>query len=144
MYKHIMIPTDGSETGTRAVEQGLDLARVIGAKVTILTVLQPYYAFAVYPEAVSDTIAEHRRMTEEHVQADIRLEEKVRGSGVNCAHINVESNRLGDAVRRAAESEGCDLVVMPAHDRFGLFGNRPDSETVDFLSHSHMPVLVVH
>ena len=53
MYKHIIIPTDGSEAGTRAVEQGLDLARAIGARLTILTVLQPFQTFTFAPGLVT-------------------------------------------------------------------------------------------
>ena len=38
MYRHILIPTDGSELARRAVQHGLALAKVVGAKVTALTV----------------------------------------------------------------------------------------------------------
>ena len=34
MYRHILIPTDGSELAQRAVPQGLALAKAVGAKVT--------------------------------------------------------------------------------------------------------------
>ena len=41
MYTHILIPTDGSELAGKAVEHAVDLAKRIGAKVTMLTVLPP-------------------------------------------------------------------------------------------------------
>ena len=49
MYKHILIPTDGSELSNKAVEHGAALAKAINAKVTIMTVSMPYYVAAVEP-----------------------------------------------------------------------------------------------
>lgn len=144
MYKHLIIPTDGTETGTRAVEQGLDLARAIGAKLTILTVLQPFHMFAFAPEAITETAAGHQRQAAEHVHIDNRLEEKIRESGVECIHVQAEHDHLNEAVRRAAEAQSCDLIVMPAHERYGLLGRSVDSETVKLLSQSRLPVLVLH
>ena len=144
MYKHLIIPTDGSDAGTRAVEHGLDLALAIGAKVTILTVLQPFRVFTFSPEGLSESMPEHQRHLDEQVATDNRLEEKVRASGLDCSHVTADDGHLNEAVRRTAEALGCDLIVMPAHERYGLLGRTPASETVKLLSHSRLPVLVVH
>lgn len=144
MYSHIIIPTDGSDVASRAVEQGLDLARALGAKLTILTVLHPFQVFSFAPEVIADTAPEHRRLIEEHVSTDNLLEEKVRKSGVKCSHIQAESAHLHEAVRKAAVREGCDLIVMPAHERYGLLGKSVDSETVHLLTGTRLPVLVLH
>jgi nucleotide-binding universal stress UspA family protein len=42
MYSKILIPTDGSELAGKAVEHGVALAKVVGARITILTVTRPY------------------------------------------------------------------------------------------------------
>jgi nucleotide-binding universal stress UspA family protein len=144
MYKHLIIPTDGSETGTRAVEHGLELARAMGAKLTILTVLHPFHAFTFSPEGVTESVHEHEVLTERHIKVDDELEKKVRASGVDCAHVRAESDHLHEAVRKSAEDRGCDLIVMPAHERYGLLGRSVDSETVKLLSHARLPVLVLH
>ena len=144
MYKHIIIPTDGSEVGTRAVEHGLDLARAISAKVTILTVLQPFHAFTFSPEGLTESTGEHQRHLDEQLKTDNDLEAKVRSSGVDCMHVKAEHDHLNEAVQRTAETHGCDLIVMPAHERYGLLGRTLDSETVKLLSHSRLPVLVMH
>ena len=144
MYKHILIPTDGSETGTRAVESALDLARAVGAKLTILTVLQPFHVFAFAPEMVTETTAEHQRQLDEHSRAGDLLETTRRAPGVACTHIRAENDHLSEAVRRTADAQGCDLIVMPAHERYGLLGRSVDSETVSLLSRSRLPVLVLH
>ena len=144
MYKHIIIPTDGSEAGTRAVQQGLDLARAIGARLTILTVLQPFQTFTFAPGLVTETVDVHREQLDQHVSADNRLEARIRSSGVACTHLSAEDFHLSEAVRQAAEAQDCDLIVMPAHERYGLLGRSVDSETVKLLSHSRLPVLVLH
>src|SRR5262249_56486246 len=42
MYKHILIATDGSELAEKAVEAGLGLAKGLGARVTAVTVSEPW------------------------------------------------------------------------------------------------------
>ncbi len=144
MFKHIIVPTDGSDVGIRAVEQGLELARASGAKLTILTVLQPLLEFAIAHEMVVNAPQERSGQPDAHQLADNRLEEMVRASGVPCAHIEAENAHLSDAVRQMAIAQDCDLIVMPAHERYGLLGRAVDSETVKLLSKSKLPVLVLH
>ena len=52
MYKHILIPTDGSELSEKAIKQGLALAKSIGAKVTAITVSETFHTFSVDPVIV--------------------------------------------------------------------------------------------
>ena len=113
-------------------------------QVTILTVLEPFHTFTFAADALTETAEVHQQHLEEHLQTDDRLEEKIRASGVACTHIRAEHQHLNEAVRLTAEAQDCDLVVMPAHERHGLLGRAVDSETVKLLSHSSLPVLVLH
>lgn len=144
MYKHILVPSDGSEAATAAVEHGIGLARTTGARLTILTVLHPFRTFAFDPEAVAETVHENKRLNDEHVALDNRLEDWIRSSGVTCAHMRAESMHFHEAIEQTAAAQGCDLIVMPAHERYGLLGRSVDSETVKLLSHVRLPVLVMH
>ncbi len=49
MFKHILIPTDGSLLSTQALEKALDFARESNAQVTVLAVIEPLQVFTVYP-----------------------------------------------------------------------------------------------
>ena len=49
MYKHILLPTDGSELSNIAVDHGIGLAKALNAKVTAVTVSEPFHIFAVEP-----------------------------------------------------------------------------------------------
>lgn len=147
MYKHIIIPTDGTDAGTRAVEQGLEIARAISAKLTILTVLNKFHPISFAPEMVPESMdleAEFRERQEDHKRTDDRLEQAVRTSGVSCSHVVAEHAHLADAVREMAEAQGCDLIIMPAHERYTLLGRSVDSETARLLAKSKLPVLVLH
>jgi nucleotide-binding universal stress UspA family protein len=55
VYKHILIPTDGSELSRKAIEHGIALAKSVNAKVTVMTVTAPFHVFAVEPSMVTDT-----------------------------------------------------------------------------------------
>ena len=61
MYKHILIPTDGSELSKKAVDQGIGLAKALNAKVTAVTVSEPFHIFAVDPGMVTDTPDEYKK-----------------------------------------------------------------------------------
>jgi nucleotide-binding universal stress UspA family protein len=146
MFKHVLIPTDGSEVGTKVVMEGIDLAKALGANITLLTVLRPFHTFALSPEMVTETASEHRHHEEEHQRQDIALaQDAARTAGLHFQHITAESDHLSDAVIHAAKDRDCDLVVMPAHERAGLLRtSHMDSETLKLLTRSELPVLVLH
>ena len=61
MYRHILIPTDGSELAERGVKHGLALAKSLGAKVSIIFVVEPFSEMTGrFQEAVA-TYAELRK-----------------------------------------------------------------------------------
>ena len=61
MYKHILIPTDGSELSKKAVDHGIGLAKALNAEVTAVTVSEPFHIFAVEPGMVTDTPDEYKK-----------------------------------------------------------------------------------
>jgi nucleotide-binding universal stress UspA family protein len=146
MFRHILIPSDHSEAGMHAVERGVDLAKALGAKLTILNVQQPFHTFSLSPEMLTETPDEHRRALRARTDIDLRRAERSASeAGVEWQTIEAEHDHLGEAVVQTAKARGCDLVVMPAHERHGLMGTTSlDGETVRLLRHSRLPVLVLH
>jgi nucleotide-binding universal stress UspA family protein len=147
MFKHLLIPTDGSPVGIKAVKEGVDLARALNAKVTILTVVRPFHVYGLGADAVAEPESEDQRHEDaEHDLEDTRLaQEAAETFGVQAVHVTAKDDHLSHAVIHAARSCGCDLVVMPAHDRIGLLRrSHVDSETVRLLAESELPVLVLH
>jgi nucleotide-binding universal stress UspA family protein len=136
MYTHILIPTDGSELAGKAVQHGIDLAKLIGAKVTMLTVLPP------------EMITTDREMAEIRQASMRKRAEEIRGAvamqaaGFACETIQVEHEHPYQAIIDTADSKGCDLIVMASHGRRGISAIVLGSETVKVLTHCKIPVLV--
>ncbi len=145
MYKHILIPTDGSEIAEKAVAAGIDFAREASAKVTLFTAVPEY---EVPGEA--DLIAKRAILPPEH---DRRSREKAeailagpvaraRMAGIEFDTDYVQSNRPWQAIIDAAKRHGCDAVFMGSHGRKGLSRLVHGSQTIDVLTHSDIPTLV--
>src|SRR5258708_34421143 len=119
MYRHILIPTDGSELAGRAVRHGLALAKAVGAKVTALTVEASFDVYAVPASRVyemSDAFAEHAERTKAHGQKILNgVAEQARAAGAACETVQIEQTHPYEGIIDTAERSGCDLIVMASH-----------------------------
>ena len=55
MFKHILLPTDGSDLSLRAAKLGIELAKTCGARVYALHVVAPYHTVAYMAEILAAT-----------------------------------------------------------------------------------------
>jgi len=143
MYKHILIPTDGSALSQAAVAYGVSLAKSVGAKVTIMTVSTPFRTFAI--EVMPTTTAE-QYAKQAAVVATRYLDaakEVALAAGVSCDTVHVELDQPYLAIIDTAAKKSCDLIVMASHGRRGVAAVVLGSETNKVLTHSGIPVLVV-
>ena len=143
MFKHILIPTDGSDLSRKAVLYGMQLASTTGARVTAITVMEPYRVASMESVLVAETVEEHD--AEVAASADRALEQ-VKMAG-EAASVPVETLReMNDTPYRAiigcALANACDLIVMASHGRRGVAALLLGSETTNVLTHSTIPVLV--
>ena len=125
MYRHILIPTDGSELAERGVAHGLALAKSVGAKVSLIYVVEPLLAVTGDFASVLD-----------------RAASAAREAGVSCETIEVENVQPDQAIVAAAEEKGCNLIVMSWHGRSGLSTLLIGSVTNKVLTYAKIPVLV--
>jgi nucleotide-binding universal stress UspA family protein len=142
MYKHILMPTDGSELSKAAVRQGVQLAKEGGAKVTFLNVVTPFHVFAANTEMVSDTRKEYEKHSRQHAERILaECEQVARGAGVSSdGRFAVNEHPYEEIVKAGEEA---DLIVMASHGRKGVKGLLLGSETHKTITHGHTPVLVV-
>jgi len=68
MYNNILIPTDGSELAGKAVQHGITLAKRIGSKTTVLTVLPPFHTFTTDTQMIEDTPAQYQARMKKHAE----------------------------------------------------------------------------
>jgi nucleotide-binding universal stress UspA family protein len=143
MFKHILIPTDGSDLSRKAMLYGVELAKESRAKVTALTVRQPYMVTAVDTFAVVGSQEEFEMSSREI--ADRALEQvKMAGeaAGVPVDTAQEVHDQPYRAIIDCALANGCDLIVMASHGRRGVSALLLGSETSKVLTHSTIPVLV--
>jgi nucleotide-binding universal stress UspA family protein len=143
MYKHILIPTDGSELAERAVTHGLSLAKFVGAKVTVIIVEEPPPNWLTFPgsgsgEAFAKFVEE---IKEYYASALDRATKAAKQAGVPCETIQVHDVPY-KAIIAAAADRGCDLIAMSSHGRGGLTAMMLGSVTHKVLTHTKTPVLV--
>lgn len=146
MFKHILIPTDGSRLALKGVKAGVRLARALGARVSGLYVIPPYVApmygeGAIYVPGYS--VTEYKRQGAAAAKkAFAPVISEARAAGVPFV-TKVVQGRPWEGILRAARAGKCDAVVMASHGRGGIGGVILGSETQRVLAHSKIPVLVI-
>ena len=145
MFKHILVPTDGSELSRDAAKKAIAFAKETGATVTALYA-KPEYPVTYYGEgALIDPTTPEKFAELADKQAEdflSQVEAMCRESGVTCRKVAVTSDIPYEAIIDTAETSGCDLIFMASHGRKGITGLLLGSETNKVLTHSKVPVLV--
>jgi nucleotide-binding universal stress UspA family protein len=143
MFKHILIPTDGSEISKRVLHDCIKFAKEIGAEVTGLTVVPEYPVYAYQAEMLIDAREQFTKECEAFAN-DYLAEIKVAANeaGVKCDTVSITSDYPYVAIIQVAEEKGCDLITMASHGRRGVKAILLGSEAQKVLTHSTIPVLV--
>ena len=144
MFRHILLPTDGSPMSEAAMRKGIHLAQTINARVTGVCVVLEMGHFGFD----SDIGVEFKKEVAAAIQSEVRkalhaIETAAAGAGVPCETVQKKSDQTYQAIIQTAKERQCDLIVMASHGRKGLEGLLLGSETQKVLTHSRIPVLVV-
>ncbi|MFV0372227.1 MAG: universal stress protein [Azonexus sp.] len=145
MFKHILVPTDGSELSSATAKRAVDYARETGARVTAFYA-KPEYRIAYFGEGAlidSTTPATFAEMAEKQAAEVLgQVAAWCQEAGVDCSTRSTTSDLPYEAIINAATDAGCDLIFMASHGRRGITGLLLGSETNKVLTHSKIPVLV--
>ena len=145
MYKHILIPTDGSPLARSAIQAGVKLAKKIGAKVTGFYAAPPATPLeykGLLPVGYDEPV-DRARAIEKMAQRYLEVVEKAaKAAGVRCKVEHVTNDYPADAIIAAAKRNKCDLIFMATHGRGGLRRSMLGSQTQKVLAQSSVPVLV--
>ncbi len=118
MFKHILVPTDGSELSKATAQRAVSFAKEAGAKVTVFFA-KPEYPIAYFGEgALIDPTTPEKFAELADQQANEYLDEvqkQCAAAGVECATIAATSDVPYEAIIAAAEKSGCDLIFMASH-----------------------------
>ena len=141
MVRHILVATDGSRFSAPALRMAAALAKALGANLTGLYVVAPYFP-ARGGSAYASMSGFRRAVDTEAKRALGAFSAQARAHGVKATALPVVGGEPWQAILRAARARKCDLVVMASHGRRGLAGLILGSETTKVLTHSKIPVLV--
>ena len=147
MFKHILLPIDGSALAMKGARAGVRLAKALEARVSAAYVIPPYTPpmygeGAMYIPSVEPQ--EYRRITEKQAgKALAAVEAEARAAGVRCKSLFLTDSQPFKGILRAARSQKCDAIAMASHGRGGLGGLLLGSETTRVLAHSKIPVIVI-
>jgi nucleotide-binding universal stress UspA family protein len=146
MYRNILIPTDGSELSQKAVVQGVELAKALGAKVTAYFAAPPATPI-IYRDHLPvgyATPEEHQNMIDAATAKVLGLvDATAKAAGVPCESLHTTSDFPEDEILKIAAKRNCDLIVMATHGQGGLRGVFIGSVTQKVLNLAKVPVLVI-
>jgi nucleotide-binding universal stress UspA family protein len=143
MFKHILIATDGSELAQKAVDQGLALAKALGASVTAVTVSEPLIGVTPSQVEMAFPMPEYERRLTQHAATILSAVADSAGRlGVACSGYHVKGKLPAEGILDAAKERECDLIVMASHGWRGLTRLLIGSQAHKVVTHSAVPVLV--
>jgi nucleotide-binding universal stress UspA family protein len=143
MFKHILLPTDGSEFSLHGVKLGIELARTCGAGVYALHVIPPFHTFTYVADMLEATEASYMEAAvarAENYLAEAR--DLAAKAGIPCDSGHAVSDAPSDWIVQEAQRRRCDLIVMASHGWRGFTRLLLGSETQKVLLTSPVPVLV--
>ena len=145
MFKHILIPSDGSELSQKAAKAGVALAKVLRARLTGFVALDEYPASPYADDAAAGMPSPEQfaARQERHARGFLSvLTREAHAAGVSCATKFAVSGSPYAAIIQVPKKSGCDLILMASHGGRGIGGLVLGSETNKVLVHSKIPVLV--
>jgi nucleotide-binding universal stress UspA family protein len=146
MYKHILLPTDGSALSEKANVHAIALAKALGARLTVFHA-SPEYPTPIVAEGIvlePISIGEYESRATEQAHAILEaVKRRADAEGVACDTLHTIAPIPWEAILDAAKKVGADVIAMASHGRRGLSALILGSETQRVLMHTDRPVLVV-
>jgi nucleotide-binding universal stress UspA family protein len=145
MFKHILVPTDGSEQSLRAARLGIEIAKQFGACVHGFHVLPPLSAINYFSDQIRHVPDDYCGEAEERARQQLEaIHTLARESGVPFDGSYSFDQRPYAAIVCEAKKKQCDLIVMGTHGRTGFDKLVLGGETNKVLNCSDVPVMVCH
>lgn len=120
MYRSILIPTDSTEITAKAVSTAVELARALGARLSTITVKEPFPYSAIsemQPIPPQEFYDAQERIALKRVKEVV---DAAATAGLACEAFTVEAPHPWEAILDHAKSQECDLIVMASHGRRGV------------------------
>jgi nucleotide-binding universal stress UspA family protein len=143
MYKHVLVPIDGSETARLGLEEAIKLAKALNAGIRLIYVVNklPWVSPGVSAEMVR-TLIDDLRGNGESVLHGATTAARDAGIAVDSRLIEALGSEAGESIVKEAVSWPADLIVCGTHGRRGVRRILMGSDAEYILRHSPVPVLM--
>ncbi len=144
MFKHLLVPVDGSDVSKKSLKKVAELAKADGAAVTLVYVSDP-----LPPMVYSDSTMAYGVSAKEHTKAcdafaaDVFKKSQTQLGTVKAKTLHMKTSNLAEGILDAAKKAKTDVIVMASHKRTGIKSMLLGSETHEVIVHSKLPVLVL-
>ena len=143
MYKHILVPTDGSPLASKAVDSAIAFAAEVGARITGYYAIEDMNMHHVGAHLTKDLVEEFERRSQAAAEDHAKEPQKAaKAAGVIYDWRVGKASQPHEGIIEAAHEARCDIIFMASHGHRGLTGLIVGSVTQKVLSHSKIPVLV--
>lgn len=147
MYQDVLIATDGSELANKAVRSGLELAKILNANVTLVTVTETWPVADMAAQAemgVKDPVGAYEVLAEKGARSTLAAAAAIATEvGVGCEQVHVKDQHPVSGIIETAKNKGADLIVIASHGRRGLSKMLLGSIANEIVTRSSVPVLIV-
>jgi len=145
MFKHLLVPVDGSDVNIKGLKKVAQLAKADKAAVTLVYVSDPMpptvYSDSTMGYGVSQK--EHQQACDAYAQGVFKKAATVLGTGIKAKTLQIANSNLSAGILDAAKKAKADVIVMASHKRTGIKGMLLGSETHEVIVHAGIPVLVL-
>ncbi len=145
MYKHLLVPLDGSKFALRALDAAAELANATGAKLTAVTVSPTYPTIMAADGYMIEPVSPEewdKSMAKSAERIRRAAEKRIAAKDLELGFVTVMFDQPYMGIIESAKRRKCDLIVMASHGRRGISALVLGSETTKVLTHSKIPVLV--
>ena len=147
MFKHILLPTDGSALSDKGVRQTIKMAKALGAQITAVHVVHRYQPLREEGYVMPEVSVLREQFDRDVERQSNEVLDPVRQAavkaGIKCDTVTATSDSPYEAIISQAKKSRCDLIMMASHGRKGIQRLLHGSETAKVLTHSKIPVLVL-
>jgi nucleotide-binding universal stress UspA family protein len=145
LFEKILLATDGSQDAELAAKTAVELAKITGSELHVVSVAPGYPSYDVrVPEVVEELRRQAQNVLDEQLEKIEQAGEKVAQTHLRMAgeHPGVERH-LSDEIVEAAEEVGAGLIVVGSRGRGGIRRALMGSASDAVVRHAHCPVMVV-
>jgi len=145
MFKHLLVPVDGSDVSKKSLKKVAELAKADSAAVTLVYVSDPLPPL-VYSDSTMGygiTQKDHIKVCEAYAKEVFKKAGTALGASIKAKTLHISNTNLSEGILEAAKKSKADVIVMASHKRTGISGVLLGSETHDVIVHTKLPVLVL-